>query len=104
MGGFSSDKFVAHDKMRFLSDEPLNYGLVFWGSPHWASVHDSAWRQWKDSSPFKTNAWENMSWLSGDALCLMMFGAKYKVEFWPPTFNDTSNTDTQANRKLEISQ
>ena len=104
ISGFSSNKFISYDRIVF-NNTVLQYGLVFWGSPHWGEIaSDSSWKKWRDSAQFKTNSMESMSWLSPNALCLMTFSEHYKVEFWTPLFNNTDKPDNRIERKLEICQ
>eukprot|EP00959_Pyramimonas_sp_CCMP1952_P150828 3156530-Pyramimonas_sp.AAC.1 len=100
----SSDKFTTYDKMMF-NDQVLQYGLVFWGSPHWGETSEDNWNKWESSGQFKTNAMESMSWHSPRALCVMTFSEDYKVEFRSPFYNNDKNTpDIRVPRKLEICQ
>eukprot|EP00959_Pyramimonas_sp_CCMP1952_P173068 3616763-Pyramimonas_sp.AAC.1 len=53
------------------------------------------------SGEFKTNAFESMSWLTGQALTMLTFAKSYKVEFWNPCYPDRKGkTDTRDPRML----
>ena len=68
----------------------LEWGLVFWGSPHFA---DSNWdlchgcKETTTSEDFKSSSFESMAYLAPRAFIMMTFSAKYKLEFWHPLYN-----------------
>ena len=81
----------------------LDFGLVFWGSPHWGTVRDRTTEAWKTSSEFKNNAFESMSWGAPRAMIAMTFNADYQVEMWSPLYRrDASKPDTRELRALLV--
>ena len=93
ISGFSGSKGTTYN----LANGGKPLGLVFWGSPHWGG-DDCSPDGMTNSSQFKTNAFESMSWLSPQALVLMTFHQQYKVEFWNPGFNSPGFNNGSDNR------
>eukprot|EP00959_Pyramimonas_sp_CCMP1952_P169123 3532719-Pyramimonas_sp.AAC.1 len=79
------------------------FGLAFWGSPHFSeATDDGCSKYFKSSAQFKTCAFESLSWLCPQALVVMTFTDCYQTEFWSPTFNRTKEHDFRTPRELRI--
>ena len=63
---------------RSLLPSPYKIALVYWGSPHWHGNNTERERaeRFRNSSEFKTNAFESMGWLSGSAFPAMAFSSR----------------------------
>ena len=74
----------------------LEFGLVYWGSPHFADYdtdkcHGGSFKE--DPSQFKTNCFESIAWLAPRAFVMITFDAKYKLEFWHPLYKKSDGRD-----------
>ena len=104
ISGFDSNgvEYTPFHKLR----DNIPIGLVYWGSPHWGTTAQETFTQgWKDSNQFKTNAFESMSWLAGQAIVAMTYTSNYKVEFWSPNYRqDDAGPETRVARRLIVDE
>ena len=102
ISGFDSNglEFTPFHKMQ----QNMAIGLCYWGSPHWGSLHvEECTKGWKDSNQFKTNAFESMSWLAGQAIVAMVYPCCYRVELWSPNFRlKPKEPETRIARQLIV--
>lgn len=102
ISGFDMNNCISF--MKFGKD--IEYGLVYWGSPHWGTIEfQQEAKAWKSSSQFKSNAFESMSWGSPHGMVAMTYKDDYKVELWSPTYRDPryrSKPDPRSPRSLIV--